>query len=87
MSPEASKAKPARTVYFNGGTLRASGDNDAFMQGLGHTFVGTGGAVIDSQSFTISIAQKLEHDAANLGATPDGGLMKTGSGTLILSGD
>ena len=45
------------TVCFNGGTLRASGGNDSFMTGLGHACVGTGGAVIDSQDFAITIAR------------------------------
>jgi len=45
--------------------------------------VRAGGAKLDDNSFAITIAQPLIHDAA-LGATPDGGLTKFGAGTLTL---
>lgn len=72
--------------YFNfdGGTLRArnSGATIAnFMQGLTLANVLAGGAVIDSSNNTVTVAQNLV-----TGATPDGGLTKRGSGTLILTG-
>lgn len=72
------------TFNFNGGTLRARGDNQTyatFMQGLTLASVLVGGAVIDSSNNTITVAQNLE-----TGASPDGGLTKRGTGTLILTG-
>jgi autotransporter-associated beta strand protein len=79
---------------FDGGTLRASqSDSDDpgvvnegwnyLMSNLWHAYVEDGGAIIDTQDFTNSINQALEHDPT-LGATPDGGLTKLGSGRLIL---
>jgi autotransporter-associated beta strand protein len=47
--------------------------------------VKAGGAKIDDAGFAITISQPLLHDPA-LGATPDGGFTKLGSGTLILAG-
>ncbi len=75
----------AGTLYFNGGTLRATADSNDFVTGLSAFYVSAGGATIDSEGFDISIAQSLRHDPA-LGTTPDGGLVKTGSGTLTLDG-
>ena len=40
--------------------------------------------MIDSQAYTVTIPQALLHDPG-LGAAPDGGLTKLGSGTLALS--
>ncbi|OYV06769.1 MAG: hypothetical protein CFE26_04515 [Verrucomicrobiales bacterium VVV1] len=70
---------------FNGGTLRAIANNASFMGGLTAATVKTGGAVVDSNGFNVTIAQALLHDAT-LGATLDGGLTKNGNGTLTLSG-
>ena len=66
----------AGTVTFDGGTLRASGSESAFMQGLTAATINAGGATVDSQAFAITIGQSM-------GGT--GGLTKTGSGTLTLS--
>jgi len=46
--------------------------------------VKSGGAIIDTQSYAVGIPQILGHDP-DLGATPDGGLTKRGSGTLTLT--
>jgi fibronectin-binding autotransporter adhesin len=72
-------------LNFNGGKLQATANANPFISGLTTNNVSTNGAVIDSQSFAITIPQALIHDPA-LGATPDGGLTKLGTGTLTLSG-
>ena len=76
----------ASTINFNGGTVQAIANNATFMDNLDLAAVQSGGALFDTSSFSIEVAQKLVHDTA-LGAIPDGGLNKTGiGGTLALSG-
>ncbi|HYO24758.1 MAG TPA: autotransporter-associated beta strand repeat-containing protein [Lacipirellulaceae bacterium] len=65
------------TVNFNGGVLRASGDNPTFLAGLTTANVALGGAKIDSNGFAIASAQVL---------AGGGGVTKLGLGTLTLSG-
>ena len=72
------------TFNFNGGVLKAS-SAALTMTGLDNANVKAGGAKIDTNGFNVSIAQALKHDAA-LGVTVDGGLTKSGLGTLTLSG-
>jgi autotransporter-associated beta strand protein len=67
---------------FNGGTLVAKTTDTAFLQDVAAANIKAGGAIIDSSSFTITIAQPLQEDAVSLG----GGLTKLGSGTLNLTG-
>ena len=74
------------TIFFNGGTLQAnstSGPNVLIPSTVG-AIVQAGGAIIDSNSNAIVIAQALTHDPA-LGATPDGGLTKIGAGMITLT--
>jgi len=78
-------------LNLNGGTLRATsserligGSGTDMNQHLTAAHVKSGGAVIDSQTYTISINQVLKHDP-DLGAEPDGGLIKRGTGSLTLS--
>ena len=73
------------TFAFNGGVLQAQGSTITFMRNLTTANVQAGGAIIDTQLFADTITQPLLHDAA-LGATPDGGFTKMGTGTLTLSG-
>lgn len=68
--------------HFNGGVMRANRDSAQWMQGLQHVVVKAGGAILDSSTFNVTIAQSLEGD----GASPGGGLTKQGSGILRLSG-
>lgn len=68
------------TFNFNGGVLGANGNNANFMTGLTAANVQAGGAIIDSANYTITIAQPL------LAGTTSGGLVKLGTGSLILSG-
>lgn len=84
-TPRIIKGSGTGTVNFNGGTLQAGGSHSSFMQGLTSAYVLEGGAVIDTQSHGITVAQPLLHDSA-LGAMSDGGLTKQGAGTLTLTG-
>lgn len=73
------------TFNFNGGTLRAGRDNTAFMQGLATARVRDDGAIIDTQAFSVTIAQNLFR-SGDFGDVGTGILRKTGVGTLTLSG-
>ena len=77
-----SKVSAAATgnFNFNGGTLKAAGSTVTFMQGLTTANVQAGGAIIDSNSFNVTVGQAL------LDAGGGGGLIKKGAGTLTLSG-
>lgn len=75
-----SKGAGSGTFNFNGGTLRAGGSTANFMTGLTAANVNGGGAVIDSNSFDITIAQPL------LNGGGGGGLTKNNTGILTLSG-
>ena len=55
-------------MYFDGGTLQATGSNNQFLAGLGAAYLRAGGATINSNGFAVSINQALGHDPA-LGAT------------------
>ncbi len=78
----------ARIFNFNGGTLKATAKNTAFMNlggGSAVANVRNGGAIIDDGGFAITIAQALVHSAIAGDNATDGGLTKNGSGTLTLS--
>ncbi len=71
---------------FNGGTLKPTLSDTGFMTGLTRANVRDGGAKIDTNGFDITIAQNLVHSDIVDDAAVDGGLTKTGAGTLTLSG-
>lgn len=64
---------------FDGGILRARADNPNFFQGLTEAYIRSRGANIDT-GWNISIAQDLLDGGGN------GGLVKTGAGTLRMNG-
>lgn len=67
------------TFNFNGGTLVALASSTSFLQGLTTANVKAGGAVIDTNGTTITVAQNLLDSGS-------GSLRKLGAGTLTLSG-
>lgn len=78
------------TFNFNGGILKASQSNAAFMQDIGstttpgHAYVKAGGALVDTNGFDIAIGQPLETGVTE---GTDGGLTKIGNGMLTLPVD
>ena len=74
------------TFDLNGGTLQANASTTSFFQGLNTANVEAGGATIDTQRYSVSIAQSLLHNTASGAPTTDGGLTKLGAGTLTLTG-
>ena len=69
------------TFNFNGGTLQAAGNNGNFMHDILNVNMNAT-AVIDSQGYSIGIAQNLP----NNGGIGTSGLTKIGLGTLTLAG-
>lgn len=88
MNTGANSTSRLAELRFNGGTLRATDNNGAnnFIPDSANlaSKVQSGGAVIDTNGFSITIADSLEHDTA-LGGAADGGLTKNGTGTLTLA--
>ncbi len=70
------------TFNFNGGVLKPVASVGNFMQGLTTANVKAGGAIVDTDGFSVTINQALLADAVSTG----GGLTKTGAGTLTLGG-
>ena len=84
-----SQTTGTRLFYFNGGSLQAGNPNlgaTPFMNSLSHAYIRNGGAVVDSQGFSIIISQPLEHSDIGGDNAIDGGLTKLGTGTLTLTG-
>jgi autotransporter-associated beta strand protein len=81
---------PTANFNFNGGTLKAAAANVTYQGNAAApaipiiTTVKAAGAVVDSLTNAITIAEPMQHDGA-LGSIPDGGLAKLGAGTLTLS--
>lgn len=74
-------ANQTEIINLNGGTLKAKANHATFITtGVDQANVLAGGALIDSNGFTITIPKALTEDAVSTG----GGLSKLGAGTLIL---
>jgi fibronectin-binding autotransporter adhesin len=73
----------ASKIRFNSGTLKARQNNAAFLTAAANleALVQSGGAVIDTNGFNITIAEPLLEDAGSTG----GGITKNGEGLLTLS--
>jgi autotransporter-associated beta strand protein len=80
------KASQTNVIQFNGGVLKAGANNASFLPSFNFStnLVQAGGAKIDDGGFAVSINGPLLHDST-LGTTLDGGLVKSGSGTLTIS--
>lgn len=81
------KGAGASAIFnFNGGVLQVSTFNGSsskdFMSGLTHAYVKEGGAIIDTNGFSRTLGQALEHGGA---APTDGGLEKRGNGALTFT--
>jgi autotransporter-associated beta strand protein len=75
-------------VNLNGGTLRAAASTGAFIDLGGanqRVNVRNGGAIIDTNNFTVTIAEALNHSNIGGDSATDGGLTKNGLGTLTLT--
>ncbi|MES2920812.1 MAG: autotransporter-associated beta strand repeat-containing protein [Verrucomicrobiota bacterium] len=83
--PSVTRTSGTGTFNFNGGTLKAASNTTLFMQGLTRANVRDGGAVIDTNDHSVTLAQALE--PSNVGGDlQTGGLTKLGDGTLNLGG-
>ena len=81
-----STGSPIATLNLNGGILQARSSNASyFAMTVATANVQLGGAIIDTNTFSITLAQALTHDPA-LGVTIDGGLTKISTGTLTMTG-
>jgi autotransporter-associated beta strand protein len=80
VAPNIARVNGQGHVQFNGGVFRPSADGQT-MQSLTSAKVGAGGARFDlSLANAYTLSQALTTDGA------DGGLTKTGAGTLVVSG-
>ena len=67
-------------VFLNGGILKARVNNLTFLEGMSSVAVKAGGAKIDTNGVSVTINQSMS------GQGIDGGLTKSGLGTLRLNG-
>ena len=75
-------------IYFDGGTLRAKQNEGNFIHNTyERTSVGKGGAVFDSNGFSVTTAIPLAHDDREGAPAVDGGIVKKGAGTVKLTGE
>ena len=77
------------TINMNGGTIQSTSDNSDFMSGFtnGNLVIQNGGAIIDANSYNITIAANLVDGTGGAGT---GGLTANdsiGTGNLTLSGN
>lgn len=82
----ATAAGSSAIFNFNGGTLKVRSGISPFISGLDAANVHDGGAFIDTNGYNATVSQALVHNPL-LGSDPkDGGLIKSGNGTLTLTG-
>jgi autotransporter-associated beta strand protein len=74
------------TFNFNGGLLSAGLTSTTYLQGLTRANVRDGGALINTNGFDITVGQALLHSDLGGDLAIDGGLTKSGTGILTLSG-
>jgi autotransporter-associated beta strand protein len=71
-------------IYFNGGTLSATGSSADDLDASLTSLVSTGGAIVNPAGNSITINSALTHNSAIAGA--DGGLTVNGAGTVVITG-
>ncbi|MBN8460266.1 MAG: autotransporter-associated beta strand repeat-containing protein [Verrucomicrobia bacterium] len=88
LTAETVKKNSAGTAIFNfnGGLLKVPATTTTLMSGLTTANVRDGGARIDTNGFTATLAQPLVHSTVGGDAATDGGLTKSGTGKLVLTG-
>jgi autotransporter-associated beta strand protein len=84
-SPMTADASGTSTINFDGGTLKVATLTTTIPATVTAANILDGGLIVNTDGNDLTIAEDLLHDSG-LGATPDGGLIKTGLGTLTLSG-
>ncbi len=70
-------------LNFNGGTLKAKSSTTSFLSGLDGAYVQAGGAKFDTNGYNVTVGQSL---LTGVGSGADGGLTKSGLGSLTLNG-
>lgn len=74
-------------AHFNGGTLEATINQPAFIDGLDWADIRNGGLVVDNRGFNLTVGQSLVHSTNVLDNAIDGGVISLGTGTLTLLPD
>lgn len=74
------------TMNFNGGLLVALGNNTLFLTNIMQVNVRSGGLVLDTTNFNVTLSSALQHSSIPGDNAIDGGLTKLGNGTLTLTG-
>ncbi len=83
-----SSSAATRVFNFNGGTLKAAAAGASFLAAgaVSRANVRNNGAKIDTSGLNVTVGQPLLHSAITGDSAADGGLTKSGAGTLTLGG-
>ncbi|MEY4387903.1 MAG: toxins and related Ca2+-binding domain, partial [Verrucomicrobiota bacterium] len=73
------------TNNFNGSTVKPTVASTTWLQGLTRANIRNGGLILDDNSLNLTINQALLHSDITGDAATDGGLNKSGGGTLTLT--